>query len=1171
MVIMSSSLDLSDAENERIRTVIREYAAIYREIDFEDRPEPDVVPRLIRHLFINVLGHDESDYEQENDWNDIIFRDDDGNAVIVVEAKRRSVDVEEGREQGFEYCGKRNYVEYFVSTNIDKFHLYKTCNEDEPDAISHGGYTARPIATINFEALVNSETGRALTSAIDINEYQNILELNKLRREEVANVSKFDQFNIPATQIESVSDDEGFDNLLDALEKAINEYFMPYTLKRFDQYKERHSTYKNQHEKLENELDKVQSGETADEEEVAELRKQISEVAEEWEPYRRFWEDYEVWKQLSNRVGEVEAENKRIFCRESVYTQINKILFIRIAEDKGLLNTMVSNGGVHDYFNFWKDYAKYTGPQKDYRDLFNAACTEMMDLYEHLFSGSIFDWELRDGSALNEVFQKTFWHLNHYDFEEVDRDVLGSLYEQHLPKEERQTLGEFYTPTEVVNFILDRVEYTADRPIENKDVLDPATGSGTFLVQAANRLVERLENKGVEPKSALEIVQKRLHGLDINPFAVNIAQINLVFQVIDLYRDVKESHPEYTIDNFQIYQTDSLKRSSETKLSGFHSNTVIRKYQQDKEKADSVKSGDYDLVIGNPPYVNYNEIPEGQRETYNSAFAETSAHRQYDMSILFIDSAREWLDQENGGKLAYITSNKFTINQYGSLLRKTLPRKLYVDEFIDFADADVFEDATNYPCVFVMRRKTEDEEVVIRSESEMEEPNLEEYNFPFVKVKKSMADNTALLNHIRQHLGTEYEDEYINAFPVSSLSLEENSWKFIPEEESKILNAIQDGADDNYSVDDLCKYIESGVKPGKLEAYLVSDEEIEQHQLEEEYIHPVLRGQDISRWRTPTPQQNMIYITSDDDPTNFENILSYLQQYKSDLEERTQVDTWWEIREPRPSATTNNKKVASPKIFYYTNFTVLSGEGYPTTGVYYGEPKNEVDLNFLLGLTNSIVMQFYVNQESPKYRGSYLQCYGNIWGALPVTRDSKIENEIAAKTQEIREFIDDQKRADEILNNPAMVFEEFDVETLPLREHPAVESFSLGDEDFTSPVLNGTTVEFESLSAEINFFDGNEKYTELFMNLISMKSFGVVEELEDVPLPDLDGDLDAILTELEEVRKDIETAGEQMRELQDELDDLVLDMYGFDKENKRLIKEYTESPTNPLDTRVVKD
>lgn len=1154
---MSASLDLSDAEQDFIREILNEYAAIYREIDFEDRPEPDVVPRIINHLFINILGHSQSEYEQENDWNDIIFKDDDGNAVIIVEAKRRSVDVENGIEQGFEYAGERNYVEYFISTNLDQFWLYETCDETHPDAKTHGGYTARKIAEINFEGLVNKDTGRALTSEVEIDEYQNLLELNKLRREEVSDVSKFEQFDLPDHQIQSVATEDGFENLLDALEKSINEYFMAYTLKRFDEYQTRHEKLKQERNQLKGELEDIQSTGGTDTEEEAELRRQISEIEEDWEPYRRFYEDYEVWKQLSNRVGGEEAENKRIFCRESVYTQINKILFIRIAEDKGLLNTMVSNGGVTHFFGFWEDYAKYTGPEKDYRDLFNAACDEMMEIYEHLYSGSIFDWELRDGSALNDIFKKTFWHLNHYDFSDVDRDVLGHLYEQHLPKEERQTLGEFYTPTEVVNFILDRLDYTADQPIEHQDVLDPATGSGTFLVQAANRLAERLDNKGVEPKEALEIVQDRLHGLDLNPFAVNIAQINLVFQIVDIYKDVKDRHPDYTIDNFKIYQTDSLKRGVDSKLSGFHSDTIVRKYQEDKQQADAIKKEEYDIVIGNPPYVYYNDIPEGDRDAYNEAFPK-AAHRQYDVLILFIDSVRDWLKPT--GRVGYITSNKFTTNQYGEKLRKNLPRYVFVEEFIDFADAGVFEDAVNYPCVFVMRRKTDEEEA-----------NTEEYRFPFIKVKEEKDNNISLLNHIETHLGSEYEDEYINAFPVSSESLDEQSWKFIPDEDSRVLNAIHDGADHNRTFDDAFDYIETGIKAGELPVYLVTDEEVDKHNLETDIIHPVLEGGDLRRWREPQPKQNIIYAHPDYDIDDYPKIKEYLEQYKSDLRDRTGVDTWWELREPRPGAISDEKKIISPSIAYYNNFTFLDGEGYPVNTTYYGVPNDESDYHFLLGVANSILMQFYMRMEGTPYRGSYLMYYGTDWGSLPLTRDSEIETDISQKTREIMEFIESLESADKVLADPAHIYDDFDVDTLPLKEHPAVESFELGDVEVDDPVVQDNTITFQNLTAEIAFFEGNDEYQELLLELIEMKTFGLAEELRDIHLPAGDSELSTIIDSLKTIRDDIYTTSEEMQQLQVELDELVLDLYEFDDEERKLIKERTPTPSNPLDTRVVKD
>lgn len=1153
--MLSSSLDLSDTEQEFINEILREYAAIYRAIDFEDRDERDVVPRLINHLFINVLEHSEADYEQENDWNDIIIRDDDRNAVIVVEAKRRSKDVENAIDQGFEYASERSYVEYFVATNIDEMLIYETCAPDHPDAESHGGYTARQIAEISFEGFVNAETGRALVSSVGIDEYQDLLELNKLRREEVADTAKFDRFDLPDGQIQDVADQRGFETLLEALEKCINEYFMVYSLKKFDEYEQRYEQLTEEYEQLSAELEMVDNADESNDEEVAELQRQLSEIDEERGPYRRFHEDYEVWKKLSNRVGDDEAENKRIFCRESVYSQINKILFIRIAEDKGLLNQMVSNGGVIEFFDFWRNYAKYTGPKRDYTDLFAVACDEMQDIYEHLYTGSIFDWELRDGSELNEAFRRTFWHLNHYDFSGVDRDVLGHLYEQYLPKEERQTLGEFYTPTTVVNFILDRLEYTPDRPIENKDVLDPATGSGTFLVQAANRLVERLDRKGVEPKRALEIVQERLHGLDINPFAVNIAQINLVFQIIDLYREVKERHPDYTIDTFNIYQTDSLKRGVDSTLTGFQSDTVVRKYQRDKEQADAIKSGQYDIVVGNPPYVYYNDIPKGQRATYNDAFPK-AAHRQYDVLILFIDSVRDWL--KPGGEVGYITSNKFTTNQYGEKLRKNMPRHVFLQEFIDFADAGVFEDAVNYPCVFTMRRKTT-----------AEEGNTEAYQFPFIEVTEKMDSIFALLEHIETHIGTEYEDEHITAFPVSSASLDEQSWKFIPKEDEQVLNAIHDGADRIFA--DPFDRLEKGFSPGKLPVFLVTEEEIESNNLEEEIIHPVLEGEDVRRWRKPEPRQKIIYASPRYDIDQYPNIKEYLERYKEELEQRTEIDTWWGLRRHRPGAVTNEQKLITPSIAYYNNFTFLpSDEAYPVNTIYYAVPENENDYHFLLGLANSIVMQFYMRMEGTPYRGNYLMYYGNDWGSLPIARDSAIEERIAQTVEEIIAFIESIEVTDRILDDPALIYEHRGVETLPLSEHPAIESFDLGDTEVETPVADGGTITFGDLSAKIEFFEGKRAYRELVMELLTMKTFESACDVQDLPLPTDDGRVDDILAELRDVSEDVEAAASEMQSLQDELDELVCDLYGFNDEVRDLLDERTDTPVNPLDTRVVK-
>ncbi|MCW8172741.1 hypothetical protein D8S78_12520 [Natrialba swarupiae] len=74
------------------------------------------------------------------------------------------------------------------------------------------------------------------------------------------------------------------------------------------------------------------------------MESQLAELRDDYEQYRAFHSDYETWVRLSNRQENDADENKRVFCRESIYVQINKILLIRIAEDKDLTEEMISDG-----------------------------------------------------------------------------------------------------------------------------------------------------------------------------------------------------------------------------------------------------------------------------------------------------------------------------------------------------------------------------------------------------------------------------------------------------------------------------------------------------------------------------------------------------------------------------------------------------------------------------------------------------------------------------------------------------------------------------------------------------------------------------------------------------------------------------------------------------------
>ena len=125
----TASLGLSTDGEAFIETVLDEYAAIYEQIEIGERDEHDVMPRLVRHLFLEALGFDASKYEQENDWNDIRLYDDDHNPVIIVEGKNRDLNAEKGIDQAFKYASRTNYIRYLIATNLDRL-LHHTADNN---------------------------------------------------------------------------------------------------------------------------------------------------------------------------------------------------------------------------------------------------------------------------------------------------------------------------------------------------------------------------------------------------------------------------------------------------------------------------------------------------------------------------------------------------------------------------------------------------------------------------------------------------------------------------------------------------------------------------------------------------------------------------------------------------------------------------------------------------------------------------------------------------------------------------------------------------------------------------------------------------------------------------------------------------------------------------------
>ena len=1197
------------AKDDFVEEVISEYFELYNEIEDGERAEHDLMPRLVDHLFINALEWKKSDYTQEDDWNDVRFYDDDRNPAIIVEGKRRDVDVEAGIDQVFRYASETPYARYLISANIDQFLVYERCDANHENAVTHHGVSARKVADVPFEGICNRESGNAISSEFTLDERQEIKQLYQLRREEVTNPERYENFTLNSRQ--DVDTDTGFDNLIDSLRLCLEDYLLPYTLSAFDEFEERYEEFERERRDLEEQISQLEEV-GHDDTEIASLRNKLAELKDEYEVYQRFHSDYNTWIKLSNRQDNDEEENKEVFCRESVYVQLNKILLIRIAEDKDLVNTMVSNGGVHQYFDFWDDYTRYVS--RNYIDLFETASEELSEVYDYLYSRRLFDWEIQSefDSDLNSVLERTLWHLNHYDFENVDRDVLGHLYQEHLPPEERKALGEFYTPTAVVDLILDSVGYTPDKQLEREEynLIDPACGSGTFLVRAAGRLLDRLDKKGVPPRDAIEIVQQRIHGLDLNPFACHIAELNLLFQVIDLYKDVKEEDPDYTLSRFQIYRTDSLRDEAKESLATLQSSAIQRQYREERRRAAQIKEREnYGFVVGNPPYVRIQNLAKGPaRKEYDQY---ETAHYNYDIYILFIERAAKWLAED--GQLGFIVSNKFTENRYGEKIQDYILQCYQLQEIINFGDVSVFEGVQSYPMILTGKRINKNEATSLRSDYRLPE----DYSFTYAEVTERLPEITQtgltsgdekltaaeerekeggkIAEIIRASLsdtagGTPPSDEEVlnrleaispeidldnpplNTYPMkASALLDADEWQFVPKDEHEVLEAMEAGGRefDEYEG----SIAKNGIQTGLNDVFVIDQETIDEYGIEDKVVHPTLGGRDITRWHTQKLGKYVLYMTPDVDLDEIPGAKAYLEDNREELESRYCVEQgkyWYQLARHRPGIFAR-KKVITPDICYYNNFFHDNDvEFYALNSAYVLFADNLAN-EYLVGILNSDAVQFYMRRTAPQYGNDYLRYVTSYLFEIPIPdpeiNDTKIVNTVKDTSDSLRKLRNNYRQAKDLLENPHLVYEQIqDIERSSLSFAGYIETMSIGDgSGEVSTAVDGDSVRL-NVQDEISFVSANA--AEHFAQLLRVFDVNIIEELESLDVPKTVSGLEQVAEAFKDAEYVREKGPDEAEELEITLNDAVYTLYGFDVEHRELIEDRVDKPENLLEAKV---
>ena len=190
------------------------------------------------------------------------------------------------------------------------------------------------------------------------------------------------------------------------------------------------------------------------------------------------------------------------------------------------------------------------------------------------FEHDAFSWfvdvakrDRRAARRVEEILGGIALTIDKIELERVRVDLLRRAYQRFFDPATRRALGEFYTNERIVNQVLDAVDYRGEHVLD-KVLLDPACGSGTFLIVAIGRFIEAGKRKGLTNVELLERITKQIIGIDIHPFAVAMARVNYLLAVSELIDpSVRRVLGELKIP---IYWTDSLasfsRRSEPTGL-----------------------------------------------------------------------------------------------------------------------------------------------------------------------------------------------------------------------------------------------------------------------------------------------------------------------------------------------------------------------------------------------------------------------------------------------------------------------------------------------------------------------------------------------------------------------------------------------------------------------------
>jgi len=388
---------------------------------------------------------------------------------------------------------------------------------------------------------------------------------------------------------------------------------------------------------------------------------------------------YQIW---SERQSDQEDVKPEVFAEQVAYVFFVRLLLVRVLEDKRIITPrLASDGG----FLEWSSYIGRHFKELDGIGILNENFTNILarkasNSYLHFFQQAVFDWFDPDDFLLVETLE----FLCRYNFHNITSDIIGFTYEAYIERNARGRKGHFLTRHDVVEYMLDLLDYTGPQII-GRSILDPASGSGSFLVHAARRYRRALvtyfcNSRGLpdsedslqsDPELRKEFASRYVQdlttyfsGMELNPFACYLAEMNLLIQALDDLFVLQQAGEMQPIDRFHIYNTDSLdlpreildrpdlnKEANRISVPDRLSNRLTDDAYPLKAMLDSFADG-FAYIVSNPPYVSSKQEELDSARFRNAEFYKVMLSGDMNLYLLFLRLGQYYL--ADFGQMIYI-------------------------------------------------------------------------------------------------------------------------------------------------------------------------------------------------------------------------------------------------------------------------------------------------------------------------------------------------------------------------------------------------------------------------------------------------------------------------------------------------------------------------------------